>query len=184
MSFPLEKINCDKVYLRNIDISDAEAIFDIYSDAEVTRFLDFPVMKDVNHAENFIDDVLLGYLNGDLLEWAIIENKKDTFIGTIHFAQWDYKHGHAKIGFALNKNWWGRGIMKDLLSPFIQFGFKELRLNRIQANINPLNNACKKLFEERGFQREGLLRERYMLLGQPHDIIIFSLLKNESELVI
>jgi len=180
MSFPVEKIQCRKVYLRNIDISDVKSIYEIYSDPEVTIFLDFPPMNNIIHAENLIDDILLEYLNGNLLEWAIIAKKNNTLIGTIRFEQWDHKHKHAKVGFALTKKWWGKGIMSDLLSSFIRFGFSELDFNRIQANINSSHLACINLFKKKGFQKEGILRERYIM---DDDVIVFSLLKNELNLV-
>ena len=124
--------------------------------------------------------ILLEYLNGNLLEWAIIAKKNNTLIGTIRFEQWDHKHKHAKVGFALTKKWWGKGIMSDLLSSFIRFGFSELDFNRIQANINSSHLACINLFKKKGFQKEGILRERYIM---DDDVIVFSLLKNELNLV-
>jgi len=184
MSIPVDDIQCNQIYLRQINKTDVQAIFKIYSDNKVTKYLDDPAMERLVHAEYFIDKVMLGYLNGHLLEWAIVEKNKNSLIGTIHYKEWDYKHGHAEIGFALSREWWGKGIMKELLSPFLQFGFNELKLNRIQANIHTSNKTCTKLFENFGFKIEGILRERFCLNNTPQDVMVVSLLKNESKLLI
>ena len=49
--------------------------------------------------------------------------------------------------------------MTEALAAVIDFGFKEMELNRIEAVIMPENTASINLLEKLGFRKEGLLAE-------------------------
>lgn len=172
-------LETQRLYTRKLEKADAEALFDIFSIPEVCRYWSSPAMTDISQAEDFIEETHRGFEDGRLLEWGIIERETDRLIGTCAYASWDKKHRRAEIGFALHRRWWGKGLMKELLSVFIPFGFNELELHRIEADVDPRNIASIKLLEYFGFKKEGCLRERYHLNGELQDAIFYGLLKNE-----
>jgi [ribosomal protein S5]-alanine N-acetyltransferase len=49
----------------------------------------------------------------------------------------------------------GRGYMSEGLGLVIRHAFTELRLHRLEANIQPANQASLRLVERQGFRREG-----------------------------
>ncbi len=59
------------------------------------------------------------------------------------------------------------------------WGFKNMSLNRVEAQIHPLNVASLKLAEAIGFRREGLLREVGYWGGGHHDLLQYSLLQRD-----
>ena len=61
----------------------------------------------------------------------------------------------------------------------IRFAFEQLDLHRIEADPDPQNAASIKLLLKQGFKREGLLRERYFLNGEPQDAEYYGLLRRE-----
>jgi RimJ/RimL family protein N-acetyltransferase len=61
----------------------------------------------------------------------------------------------------------------------IQFTFERLDLRRIEADADPRNAASIRVLERLGFQREGLLRERYIQLGEVQDAMMFGLLRRD-----
>ncbi len=65
----------------------------------------------------------------------------------------------------------GRGLMKEALSLAIVhwFGRKRLRLHRLEANIQPENDASRALARSLGFRLEGLSRRYLKVAGRWRD---------------
>ena len=72
--------------------------------------------------------------------------------------------------------------MTEALAAIIEFGFREVGLNRVQAVLMPGNVASVKLLEKLGFRREGVLRQ-YENWGEKGyvDLLMFALLRHEYE---
>ena len=69
--------------------------------------------------------------------------------------------------------------MREALSALLDFGFQKLDLNRVEADIDPRNLASAKLLDRLGFQKEGFLRERWIVEGEISDTALYGLLKRE-----
>jgi ribosomal-protein-alanine N-acetyltransferase len=55
----------------------------------------------------------------------------------------------------------------------------ELGIARIQATVEPWNNASQRMLVRLGFQREGLLRSYASWRGGRQDVYLYSLLERE-----
>lgn len=66
----------------------------------------------------------------------------------------------------------GRGVASSALQLFVQWAFNELELVRMQALIEPWNEASIRVAERAGFRREGLLR-RYF---KRRDVLMYAVL--------
>jgi ribosomal-protein-alanine N-acetyltransferase len=71
---------------------------------------------------------------------------------------------NAFLGYAGVAAHTGRGYMTEALTLTLRRAFTELRLHRLEANIQPGNAASLALVERCGFVREGL-SERYLKIG-------------------
>ena len=75
----------------------------------------------------------------------------------------------------------GYGYATEALRCLMHHGFYGLGLNRIWGEIFETNEACLKLADKVGFQREGKLRSTYYKNGSWLDSVIVSILKSEWE---
>ena len=74
------------------------------------------------------------------------------------FLYWrlDKLHNRGEIGYVLNPSFWGFGFMKETMNTLIRFGFNELKLHSVEANVNTENEKSKKLLLSVGFKLEAL----------------------------
>jgi ribosomal-protein-alanine N-acetyltransferase len=69
--------------------------------------------------------------------------------------------------------------MFETINCMARFGFKEMKLHSVEANVNPLNERSKKVLERIGFKKEAHFRENYLFNGEFLDSIIYSLLEKD-----
>jgi len=70
----------------------------------------------------------------------------------------------AYLGYAVGKPFAGHGYMREGIELVLRRAFVDLRLHRIEANIQPGNHASIALAKGAGFQREGF-SPRYLKIG-------------------
>ena len=83
------------------------------------------------------------------------------------------------LGYDLMYEYWNKGIMTETLSAVIEFIFKTLDVNRIEASVSSENKSSIRVLEKSGFVKEGVLRERSYMGDILHDMIMLSILKKE-----
>jgi [ribosomal protein S5]-alanine N-acetyltransferase len=70
----------------------------------------------------------------------------------------------AYLGYAIGKPYAGQGYMREGIVLVLRRAFVELRLHRVEANIQPGNRASVALAQGAGFRREGF-SPRYLKIG-------------------
>lgn len=75
--------------------------------------------------------------------------------------------------------YWGQGYMKEALKVVIEYGFTQMKLNRIDALVAIENDRSSNLLKSLGFKQEGILRDYFYLNGKFYDHSLFSLLQKE-----
>lgn len=79
------------------------------------------------------------------------------------------------LGYGLDKDYQGQGLMQEALQSVIAFAFDELKLHRIQANYQPENARSAALLQRLGFVREGLAKDYLFINNAWRDHVLTSL---------
>jgi len=163
-----------------LHLSDAKSLFAILADEEVTRFYDDEAFTEISQAREQLESWASGFDVRRCVRWGITLREDGNVIGTCGYYGFHGWHTRASIGYELARSHWRQGIMTEALGAVIEFGFREVGLNRIQAVVMPENEGSDKLLEKLGFRREGVLRE-YENWGEKGyvDVSMFSLLRYE-----
>ena len=83
------------------------------------------------------------------------------------------------IGYALDEQFIGKGIMSEAVQSMVQFAFNTLKLNRVEAYVSPNNLPSIRVLEKVGFLQEGLLKQLLYINGQWEDHYIYAITANQ-----
>lgn len=175
----LPDLSAERVALRWLQPEDAPAVFRIYSDAEAMKYWSSPPMTSEAQAEGLIASIAKGFEDGTLFEWGVVERDGGRVIGTVTLASIDRKNKRAEVGFMLDRAVWRQGYMSEALGAALDYAFGPMDLARMEADVDPANEASLRLLERLGFQREGYLRERWRVGGGVQDTVLLGLLRRE-----
>jgi ribosomal-protein-alanine N-acetyltransferase len=171
----LPTIDAGPVRLRAIEREDAVDLHRLFGDPGVTRQMSLPRLRSLAEAEAMVADIERLFRAHALYQWAVVE-ADDRLVGTATLASLDAAQRRAEIGFALVPGRRGRGVMTLATEALLDFAFGTMRLRRIEADVDPDNESSIRLLERLGFRREGLLRERWLVEGEPRDAVLMGLL--------
>jgi ribosomal-protein-alanine N-acetyltransferase len=168
-----------RLTLRWVDEGDAAALFALFSDPQVTRYWSMPPWTSIAQAEQSIRDSLEAYRTGTSLRFGIVIKETGQLVGHLKLYDFSDANRRCDIGYALLPACWGKGYLSEALTAILDYAFSALDMNRIEADIDPRNAASQKLLERMHFQREGYMRERWIVNGEICDTAFYGLLKRD-----
>jgi [ribosomal protein S5]-alanine N-acetyltransferase len=175
--FPV--LTTKRLLLRQIQPGDAEALFAILSDQQVTEFYGHEPHQSLDDTQELIRQTQARYARREALRWGLALQGEDRLIGSCSLHHFDPGFHRAETGYELQRAFWGKGIMTEAMSVILTYGFTELGLHRVEAIIDIMNERSKSLLLQLGFTYEGNLRQRYFFCDRFEDEHYFGLLKNE-----
>lgn len=177
-TFPV--LETERLILRELRPDDAEAVMVIRGDYQVTKYNTGEAYEFLWQAQDLIAGIAVEYAQKREIRWGMTLKPRDTVIGLCGFNYWSRRDHRASIGYDLAHAYWGQGIMPEALRAILHFGFQQMGLNRIEADTSLYNTNSQQVLRKLGFQQEGHQREQYYENGSYHDLLLFSLLKNET----
>ncbi|ODT69195.1 hypothetical protein ABS71_09210, partial [bacterium SCN 62-11] len=76
------------------------------------------------------------------------------------------------LGYSLDQQWEGRGIMFEALQCALQYVFQTMGLHRVMANFLPENERSGRLLERLGFREDGRARDYLQIGGLGRDHVL------------
>lgn len=176
--FPV--LHTPRLDLVEIKQSHRPDLFRLFSNPEVTRFYNVATLTEESSAQKFIDHFQNRYKDKAAIRWGIALKEQENIIGTLGFNNFTHNH-RANIGYDLLPQYWNKGLMQEALSTVLDFGFKQLYINRVEAEVMQGNKASEKVLEKLHFVKEGVLRDWMYFEGRHFDMTMFSLLRKDFE---
>lgn len=164
-----------RLWLRQETVHDTDAVFAILSDPKVTEFHDLETFIQPKQAQTLIQRRIERFQSGRGVRWGIAHKPHPTLIGSCGFI-WLPSTGTAEVGYELASSFWRQGIMTEALQGILDYGFEQLELQRVTAQVMIDNSASKALLQTLGFQSQGVLHQHGFWKGQYHDLEQFCLM--------
>ena len=178
---PVPSLRGEQVYLRPAERSDIDLFVRWFSDAETTRYLAVRAPFSRAMEEKWFD-TMLERQGKEGYHFVICLLADDRAIGTAGFHHVNSEDGSATFGISIGEQGeWSKGYGTDALRAICDFGFRQLRLERIELDVYEPNQRARRSYEKAGFATEGTLRHAHFSDGRFQDVLRMSLLRSEWE---
>lgn len=172
-------IRGERVYLRPSERADLPNFVRWLNDPDVLRNLAMRVPMSLAAEEAWFERMLEAQGRTDF-HFVICLLEDDRPIGTVGLHRVDRANGSAEFGIAIGeKAEWGKGYGTDALRAICDFGFGELRLERIALEYYAGNDRGRRSYEKAGFVHEATRRHARFARGEYVDVHVMSLLREE-----
>lgn len=158
----LQEFHTDRLHIRALTNVDAVALFNLRNNPLVNLYIARTPPADVKEVEQFIHDRNTDITNGKLMYWALSLRNDPRLIGTSCLWHFNTSLNSAEVGYELHPDHHGKGIMTEVLSTILTFGFNTLKLNHIEAFTQKGNAASRKLLERFGFSIDPSRRDEHV----------------------
>ncbi len=140
-------LETDRLILRPLNEKDVDAIFVMRSDPEVMRFIREP--QDRDESANWVELVSSRWATEQIGFCAMVEKSSGKFVGWCGL--WRLKEtGEIEVGYALAKEFWGKGYATESALKFLDYAFEKLKSEKIVAVARPENAASRRVMEKLG----------------------------------
>jgi ribosomal-protein-alanine N-acetyltransferase len=144
----------DRLLFRLFTMEDAELIYQLNADPEVTRFT-FDPMQSVEQAKRVLEQTILPqYALYNYGRWAVHLKHDLSFIG---WCGLKYRSGpnEVDLGYRFAKHAWGRGYATEAAFASLRYGIEKLGLQRIVGRAVVENLASLHVLEKCNMQYIG-----------------------------
>ncbi|MGM9969504.1 MAG: GNAT family N-acetyltransferase [Anaeroplasma sp.] len=153
MKTVLPVLKIGSITLREVLPEDYLDYYEIGKDNEVVRYLNWGPYNNPMEALWIIKEVFYKRpLDGLPIGYAIVIDNK--MIGIIDYHTYDFSQNACEIGYVLNRNYWGLGIMKKCLKAVIDVGFSFLDLDKLICGHLADNTRSRNVILACGFHYE------------------------------
>ena len=176
---PRPMLRGERVWLRPIEPADVVEDSQFAGDAEVGHFLGAKSPMSRAAAERMGTEIL-SQVGQTGFPYAICLLGEQRSIGTIFLRSVDKVNGSGVVGiFIGDRRYLGKGYGTDALNALLDFGFGEVRLERIELEVFDYNLRAIRSYQKAGFQTDAVLRRSRFHRGDHHDVHLMSILREE-----
>ena len=144
----------DKYLIRYISSDDKEDLFEMYSNEKIAKYVAQKTHCSIKDTEEFMQLINHRMGEGNNLYLGICEIHPKKLIGIIRLLKKEDPTA-LTIGYALNEEYWGRGIMHIAVNNLIDLIKFDKTYTKIRATVKPENSSSQRCVEKLGFKLDG-----------------------------
>lgn len=178
MDKPFPILHTRRLTMVPLDETHLDALYCLFGDEEITRYTHIETFNAESSARRYLEWTRERFKEEIGIHWGITLKGHTELIGTICFNFYT-PHERGNVGYDLLKAYWRQGYASEALYAVLCYGFQELNINRMEAEVMEGNLASARLLEKMGFQKEGLLRHWMYKEDRPYNVWVYSLLLSD-----
>lgn len=180
MPFPaIAPVRTARLLIRPIVASDLADLMDVNTDPLTTRYLPYAHWQSPADGEAWLKGMDALAAAGSAQQYVIERSSDGRVVGTMLLFKHDEGSARVELGYVLGRAHWRQGLMREAIRGLCAHAFAA-GVRRIEAEVNPLNEASCALLRRIGFVHEGTLRRRWVTKGTAHDTQVFGLLVDDG----
>lgn len=151
-------LETERLFLRPLNKTDAEAIYRMRSDGEIMRYIREPQNR--AETESWIRLVSSRWKTEKLGFCGVFEKQTETFLGWC--GVWRLAEtNELEIGYAIAKQFWNQGYATEAAEVFLRYAFETINPDKITAVAQPENTASRRVMEK--------MRMKFVKTGEFYD---------------
>jgi RimJ/RimL family protein N-acetyltransferase len=170
----------ERLVLRQLRISDAAAVAAGAGDRRVAAYLiQVPSPYPIALARRWVAHRIDWWEQGRGVTFAVtLSREPDVLLGTVSLRRYQ-RDRRAELGYWLAQPAWGHGFATEAARAAVDFGFRDLGLVRVYAQVLADNRASLRVLDKLGMVNEGIKRQHVHKARRLHDVVLYGLLRDE-----
>lgn len=159
----------NNIHLRYFRKSDIDLKVKWINDSDINEYLHYDLPLCPDRTLSWYQSILKSSTREDYI-YELNEDNLVTPLGLIGLIGIDWKNQKAEF-YIINgeKKHWGKGLAAEATKEFLQLVFLKYNLNKVYLYTEVDNISAQKLFEKVGFEKEGLIKEDLIHMGNKID---------------
>ena len=176
----LPTIQTERLVLRPFEMKDAPGLERLVGMREVAdTTLNIPHPYPAGGGAKWIAPLEAQWEKGERLTLAVCPRSHGSLSGAIALVI-TQPHEHAEVGYWIAPSEWGKGYATEAVRAMLDYGFRELKLHRIQGRHFGRNPASGRVMEKAGMVMEGVHREAYKRWGKFEDSVVYAKIADQT----
>jgi RimJ/RimL family protein N-acetyltransferase len=178
----LPELQTERLYLRPFALADAAEVQRLAGEWVVAfTTTNIPHPYEDGMAEAWIGTHRSLFAQGRGLTLAVERREDGRLVGAIGLTDIVQQHDRAEMGYWIGHPYWGNGYATEAARAILDYGFTELKLNRIFARHLVRNPASGRVMEKIGMTYEGCLRQHVKKWGVYEDVAFYGVLRAHTD---
>ncbi len=171
----------ERLVLRPFALDDAPAVRALAGDRAIaSTTLNIPHPYGEGDARRWITTHADRFAAGQEVVFAVTLRDGGELIGAIGLVV-ARRHDRAELGYWIGRKHWGQGYATEAVRAVVDYGFRELRLNRIEAMHFARNPASGRVMRKIGMRREATCRQHVKKWGRYEDTEQYAIVREDRE---
>lgn len=155
-------LETDRLFLRELKNSDAEAFFTMDSNPNVHQYLWNKPVRKIEETLEIIEFVRKQYVDYGIGRFAMISKETNTFMGwaglKYNTEMVNNKTNFYDIGYRLDEKFWGKGYASEATFAWLKYAFETMKIKTMEAAAHSDNAASNRILQKIGMQ----MTEQYL----------------------
>ncbi len=172
----------ERTHLRLVEPADAEAFYEVVirNREHVKPWLEWvPSVKSLDEVRSAIARARERYIKDGSTTMLILHDGR--IVGQVYHLRMDRRIGSVELGYWLDLDHRGRGLMTAAVRAMTAHSFDALGLHRVWLKAGATNTPSRGVAERAGFELDGVMRQSYRFdSGELIDVAYYSTLKPDA----
>ena len=159
----------DRLIIRNLRENDSDDYFDMMGNPNVMNLIPRDVMsrkESDKHMNKFINSE---QILTETKVWGIETKNKNEFIGLCAFLK--NNENEDEIGYRLREKYWRKGFGTEITKGLIKYGFEELEMEKITADVATENLNSVKILDKFMIKTKEFFNEEDNCIDRRYEVL-------------
>ena len=181
MYYPeFENLYTTRLCLRKLTMADVDSYYArIGSSAEVTKYMLFSPHTHISDSVASMEKALRRYREGKCYRFCIALRDTDELIGVIEPLRFEEDTGSCSFAYMLGREFWGQGYGMEALRAVLDFLFRDMEVQQVEANHMAENTASGAVMRKAGMVCTGREPAKYEKNGILHDAVSYVITRQQ-----